>query len=205
MVEARHLDSDNWYDDLEIDLKNTSTKRIYFVLAYLDFPDVPVPDGVYGVSLDFGADKNIDYRRTPDPDDPYLKPGDTLTWTIPESFRKGLKRHDETLPSTMKKLELHLSVISFGDGTGFVAERFRDRKIKNAHARSTRQRANHASELTGACPGRLRQLRSIHFGSQGIAMLLRRALFWFPSDDRTGSTLRLDKTTILRMRGTQLL
>jgi hypothetical protein len=136
--DVRGLDSDTWYNDLEIELKNTSKKPIYAVLAYLDFPDVPVPDGFYGIPLVFGASKNIDYERDADPADPYLKPGDKLVFTIPENMRKGLKTKHESSPDLMRKLELRLSVISFGDGTGFVAERFRDRRIKKAHAETSK-------------------------------------------------------------------
>src|ERR1041385_4701896 len=153
LVEVRHLDSDTWYNDLEIELKNISTKRIYYVLAYLDFPDIPVPDGMYGIPLFFGEDKNSDYRRDPEPNDPYLKPGDTLTFTIPENVRKGIKRHYESLPATVQKLELHISLISFGDGTGFVAERPRDRRVKYAHTHPRkRNHSNRKSSTSTAEP-----------------------------------------------------
>src|SRR2546423_903785 len=153
VVEVRHLDSDTWYNDLEIELKNTSNKRIYYVLAFLQFPDIPVPSGMYGIALDFGADKNSDYRRDPEPDDPYVKPGDTLTYTIPENVRKGLKRHYESSPASVRKLELRINLISFGDGTGFVAERPRDRKVKNAHAESkNRHHADRTAELDSVEP-----------------------------------------------------
>jgi len=133
--EVRHLEADTWYNDVEIELKNTSSKPIYYVLAYLDFPDVPVPSaGIYGLPLDFGADQNIDYRRNADPNDPFIKPGETLVFRIPESMRKGLKTQYEKTPDAMKRLELRLNVISFGDGTGFVAERHRDGRIKKGHA-----------------------------------------------------------------------
>ena len=68
ITKVSKLQSDTWYKDLEIEVKNISSKPIYFILAYLDFPDVPVPaDGVYGIALEFGARRNIDYRNDPDP------------------------------------------------------------------------------------------------------------------------------------------
>jgi hypothetical protein len=134
--EVRHLDSENWYNDLEIEFKNISSKRIYYVVGYLDFPDVPVAaGGIYGIPLLFGADKNMNYHSIADPDDPYIKPGEPLVFTIAESLRQGLKTEYEKSPDLMRKLELRLNLISFGDGTGFVAERFRDEKIKKAHAK----------------------------------------------------------------------
>ncbi len=126
--QVRNLQSDTWHKDLEIEVKNVSSKPIYFMLAYLQFPDVPVPaDGVYGIALEFGMRRNIDYRKNADPQDPRLNPGDKFTFTIPENMRKGLRVQHERSPELMKKLDLHFSVISFGDGTGFVAERLRDR------------------------------------------------------------------------------
>ncbi|HEY5885432.1 MAG TPA: hypothetical protein VIT88_12130, partial [Pyrinomonadaceae bacterium] len=38
LVEVRHLQSETWYEDLEIEVRNISSKPIYFVRAYLLFP-----------------------------------------------------------------------------------------------------------------------------------------------------------------------
>jgi hypothetical protein len=54
--------------------------------------------------------------------------GDKFTFTIPEKLRTGLRAQHEDTPELMKKLELHISVVSFGDGTGIVAERLHERK-----------------------------------------------------------------------------
>ncbi len=133
ITKVSKLQSDTWYEDLEIEVKNISGKPIYFILAYLQFPDVPEPgDGVFGIALTFGKRKNIDYRNDPDPQDPHLNAGDKFTFTIPRQVRTGLKDQQERIPELMKKLELHISVVSFGDGTGFVAERLRQRKRSNS-------------------------------------------------------------------------
>ena len=143
VTKVSNLQSDTWYKDLEIEVKNISNKPIYFILAYLQFRDVPVPgDGVYGIALTFGKRKNIDYTKDADPLDPHLNPGEKFTFTIPENnIREGLKDQHERTPELMKKLELHISVVSFGDGTGFVAERLRERK-RNHHASPTRKSAS---------------------------------------------------------------
>jgi hypothetical protein len=50
--QVKNLQSDTWHKDLEIEVKNTSTKQIYSMLAYLDFPDVKVAgNGVAGIVL----------------------------------------------------------------------------------------------------------------------------------------------------------
>ncbi len=128
----RKLQSHTWYNDLEIEVKNVSTKPIYFILAYLDFPDVSVPaNGVLGIPLHFGFNDNIDIRRIADPQDLHLNPGDTYIFVIPEGAREGLKeRSPEALP--FKKLELHFGVINFGDGTSFHVERLMDLRLKRS-------------------------------------------------------------------------
>jgi len=139
--QVRNLQSETWHKDLEIEVKNVSSKPIYFILAYLQFPDVPVPaDGVYGIALEFGNRRNLDYRKDSDPQDPHLNPGEKFTFTIPESMKKGIRVQHERSPELMKRIELHFSVISFGDGTGFVAERPRARE-KRSHS----IRKNHSS------------------------------------------------------------
>ena len=90
--EVRNLKSDTWYNDLEIEVKNVSKKPVYFILAYLKFPDIPVPgDAVYGIALAFGVRRNINYERDAEPQDPRLNPGDKFTFRIPENMRIGLK------------------------------------------------------------------------------------------------------------------
>ena len=49
-VKVRNLQSKRWLKDLEIEVKNISGRPIYFIVAYLQFPDDPPPqsDGVVG-------------------------------------------------------------------------------------------------------------------------------------------------------------
>jgi hypothetical protein len=129
--QVKNLQSDTWYKNLEIEVKNISTKPIYSILAYLQFPDDPVPVGVAGFTVVFGERKYFDLRRVGDLQDPHLNPGDTYVFTIPEKMKKGLKVQHEKSPNYFNRLELHFGVISFGDGTGFAAEEFSDyRAIK---------------------------------------------------------------------------
>jgi hypothetical protein len=141
---VKNLQSDTWHKDLEIEVKNISTKPIYFILAYLIFPDVPAPgNGQSGIHLYFGDTKNVDVSKIADPQDPHIDPGETFILTIAEQFRKGLKVQHERSPELMKKLELRFSVISFGDGTGFEAGgRLGDYRIKKSHPDSKK---NHRS------------------------------------------------------------
>lgn len=135
--EIRNLQSETWYKDLEIEVKNVSDKPIYFILAFLMLPDdKSFGNGASGIGLPFGERKNIDIRRYADPQDPHLDPGGTLVFTIPEKLRKGLRDKHETIREITKNLALEFQVISFGDGTGFVGDQPRDHRSKRAHANS---------------------------------------------------------------------
>jgi hypothetical protein len=124
---------DSWYKDLGIEVKNVSSKPIYFIMAYLIFPDDKRHvKGESGITLEYGARKNIIVNRVADPQDPHLDPGETLVLTIAEQYQRGLKFQHEGSPETFKKLELHVGgVISFGDRTGFEAERFIDYRLRS--------------------------------------------------------------------------
>src|SRR5258707_6286948 len=145
VTKVSNLQSDTWYKDLEIEVKNISNKPIYFILAYLGFPDIPEPaDDEYGIALEFGKRGNIDYTKDADPHDPHLNPGDKFTFTIPEKMKEGLRAQNEDTPELMKKLDLHISVVSFGDGTGIVAERLSERKRSHSDVKK-----NHYSGRPG--------------------------------------------------------
>ena len=124
--EVRNLQSDTWYKDLEIEVKNISSKRIYFIFAFLLFPDAPVGYPEAGVPLEFGERKNLDYHRTPESEDPYVDPGKTVVLTIAQQYTSGLQSWQENTPETVKRLEFRIAEVRFGDGTGFTAQRFED-------------------------------------------------------------------------------
>jgi hypothetical protein len=122
----KNLDSDTWHQDLEVEVKNISTKPIYSILAYLSFPEHRPGNRDTGITMHFGERKYIDIRRVGDPQDPHLNPGDTYIFTIEKQYKKGLKIQHEMVAEEFKTLELHFGVISFGDGTGFQAGDFSD-------------------------------------------------------------------------------
>jgi hypothetical protein len=128
--EVRNLQSDTWYKDLEIEVKNVSSKRIYFILAGLLFPDVPVGNGEAGVRLEFGERKSLDQHRIPESEDSYVDPGKSVVLTIAQQYTRGLQFQQEHSPETAKRLEFRIEEIRFGDGTGFTAQRFLDCRFR---------------------------------------------------------------------------
>ena len=120
--QIKNLQSETWFSDLQIEVKNVSTKPIYFMAVYLIFPDERVAgNGKSGILLTYGNPKNGNINRYADPKDEHLEPGETHLFTVPAMYRKGLETKHKKIPSLMKNLMLKFSMINFGDGTGFEA------------------------------------------------------------------------------------
>ena len=115
-----NLQSEKWNEDLEIKVKNISRKPIYFILAYIIFPEEKMSDGFVGIRLMFGKRENLRVRQIANEKDPHLNPDETYVFTIPEPFKRGFAGR------TYKDFRLEFFVISFGDGTGFEGSAPRD-------------------------------------------------------------------------------
>ena len=131
---VKNLQSKDWPNELEIEIENISDKNVYFINAHLQFPDVPVPNGIAGVTIKFGKIENMDIAVLAKPEDEHLEPGQTLTLVIPVVFRKGLVAREKKAPHVHKKFEFDFGIISFGDGTGYEAGDFLDLRKKKASA-----------------------------------------------------------------------
>ncbi|MDQ1636854.1 MAG: hypothetical protein QOF62_193 [Pyrinomonadaceae bacterium] len=141
-VKVKNLQSKTWHKDLEIEVKNISDKPIYFILAYLIFPDDKVADGEVGIPLTFGKRENIQIIQIAEPGDPHIEPGEVYAFTIPEPFRTNFEGRHKRYPNLDKNLLLRFAVISFGDGTGFEVGEPRDlrgRKVSVFEGSSTQE------------------------------------------------------------------
>lgn len=151
--QVRNLEKEqDWFRDLQIEVKNISDKPIYFIAIGIEFPDIERPpatsraDGlipaktVIGFPLKFGRSELGDLSKLATPDDVALKPGESYVFTIPASrvtgFEKMKKRMNISVEST-KNITVRLDTISFGDGTGFVAGKKRAYKEKASTNRSS--------------------------------------------------------------------
>lgn len=132
--EVRNLESDTWHKDLEIEVKNISSKPIYFILAYLVFPDDKAASGESGIPLDYGTPENEQISHYAVPEDIHLDPGQTCVLNIPENLRKPLENRRKSFPDVHKNMLLKFPLISFGDGTGFEAGAKIDLRSKKNHS-----------------------------------------------------------------------
>jgi hypothetical protein len=120
---VKDLNNDKWLGDMEIEVKNTGTKPIYFLRIMVSFVDVKKDsgDGI-GYSLVYGRMGLIDVGNRAEPEDVPLLPGETHVFKLHEEYVKGwnwYRTRVEVKPQP-KKIAVRFSVLSFGDGTGFV-------------------------------------------------------------------------------------
>jgi hypothetical protein len=126
---------EGWFRDLEIEVENISRTPIYFISIIIEFPDIQATppsartDGssparsVTGFRLTFGADRLMNLRELPTPDDAHLKPGETYVFTIPQARVLGLESMLEERnlpPQATGKIDIEFDIISLGDGTGYI-------------------------------------------------------------------------------------
>lgn len=131
--EVRNLQKgEEWFRDLEIEIKNISEKPIYFIAIAIEFPDIPAPADApegskTGYPLRFGNPKLGNLRQRAGPEDVAIEPGETYVFTIPKGFSIGLEnmRRQRNLPvEATNKIVIDIETISFGDGTGFLGSGF---------------------------------------------------------------------------------
>lgn len=136
ITEVRNLQQEeNWFRDLEIEVKNVSDKPVYYILLVIEFPDIPAPpperraDGSMplrtftGNFLDYGDTRLANLTELATEKDKPLNPGATYVFRVPEPQVKGLDymlREKNLPPQAADRIELELNTISFGDGSGVI-------------------------------------------------------------------------------------
>lgn len=120
----RNFHRAHWLRDLEIELKNISTKPIYEVYFTLFLPDDKDDTGAsYGVNLQYGRFHLIHPSTLPSADDKPIWPGETALVKVDEHLSRGYERHLATgnvQKASSYKVRMAILAINFGDGTGFV-------------------------------------------------------------------------------------
>lgn len=119
-VKVNNSESENWEDELSVEVTNTSTKPIYLLELYLVMPDIK-KDGTTqtGFSLRYGRSALINFSAPIQPDDVPIKPGEIYTFTLPADNVKNWKAYKSKNKVKPKKLNLIFVQINYGDRTGF--------------------------------------------------------------------------------------
>jgi hypothetical protein len=117
----KNLNNGHWLRDLEIEVKNTGTKPIYFLVLALDLPETKGPDGsLMGWDLHYGRSDLISITAELKPDDIPIRPGEMHVFTIAERFVSAFEEiMRENGLAQPKRVRAIFQFINFGDGTGF--------------------------------------------------------------------------------------
>ena len=121
----RDLSNFNWVDDFQLEVTNTGTKPIYFLLFSL-VPDLGDPEGARRLALTVKYGRN----QLSFPDEPAIEsdipilPNEKAVLTVNAMDAKGWYHFIkvENWPeekSKPKKTTLYFEMLNYGDGTGF--------------------------------------------------------------------------------------
>jgi len=119
-VQVRNLHHEHWARDLEVEIKNTGNKPIYYLKLLLVMPEVKENGEPVAFVLRYGRRELLKFSEHPTPDDIPLAPGESYVLKIPESSSTGwelAKAHRGK--SDPQRISLVFQLLNFGDGTGF--------------------------------------------------------------------------------------
>ena len=75
----KDLQNKGWFRELEVEVKNTGSKPIYYVHLSIHMPDVRIGGILYGASMRYGR-RELFYPETPvEPGDVPIMPGESAT------------------------------------------------------------------------------------------------------------------------------
>ena len=120
-AKVKNLQNKKWLDDLEIEVRNTGNKPIYYIKLALLLPGVKVGADSTGFPLWYGRWDLLDVTNHATAEDVPLKPGESYVFKLPERLVKGWQGHrSKSGQANPKRVVLIFNVLSFGDGTGFA-------------------------------------------------------------------------------------
>jgi hypothetical protein len=117
----RDLANENWASDLEIEVKNTGDKPIYYLFFHLHVPEAKIQDSYQSFALVYGRVALSKWEERPTPEDVPIKPGETAILKIEENQLRGWDqaRRLGLVQKRIHGVRLLFQDLSFGDGTGF--------------------------------------------------------------------------------------
>jgi hypothetical protein len=121
--DTKNLQSINFPEDFEVEMKNISNKPIYYMFVAVVFSETP-GGTPYGFDLKFGNKNLINISNRPDPTDIPAKPGETfiLKAVNAKYARKyfASRIDSSNIETALSKIVLVFQIINFGDGTGYL-------------------------------------------------------------------------------------
>ena len=125
IVAVRNLQKrEHWVRDLEIEIKNISSKPIYHIFFTLYLPDDKGPSGAFGAfHLEYGRPELLHPREHASTEDKPIDPGASALLKVKEGIWKGYEHHlrvDNIAEEATYNVRMTVLGINFGDGTGFT-------------------------------------------------------------------------------------
>ncbi|HEY0101179.1 MAG TPA: hypothetical protein VGB76_19805 [Pyrinomonadaceae bacterium] len=110
-----------WLRELEIEVKNTGSKPIYYLCLSVKMPDVIVQGYQYGMQVIYGRWELVKFTNPIRSDDVPILPGESVVLKVSEKMVKGYESfRDKENRDDPKKVQFNLVLINFGDGTGLI-------------------------------------------------------------------------------------
>jgi hypothetical protein len=119
---AKDLNNEHWHRDLEIEVKNTGDKPIYYISLILEMPEIKISGDPVTFILRYGQHSVLDDSKgRAAPEDIPLKPGGTCILGLEDQQARGWEiRKEWEKWSPPKKVLIEFEQLNFGDGTGFL-------------------------------------------------------------------------------------
>ena len=155
-VKVKNLDKKNWVREVEVEVKNTGEKPIYFLNFSLRMPEVTDENGVVvAFGLKYGRDGLDDFEGRPTPEDVPIYPGETYIMKVPEreiTGWEGARKHYKW--PEPKKFHIKFRRLHYGDGTGFTTSGGLPIPKPNAASSSSCGRGRQAAPAQSAASGK---------------------------------------------------
>jgi hypothetical protein len=117
----RDLKNKKWARDLEVEVKNTGSKPIYYLFISITMRDFLVQGYPLRVGVMYGRPELVYLTTALEADDVPIQPGESVTLKVPENMVKSFEKlRDEEQRDDPKKVRFNPQLINFGDGTGLV-------------------------------------------------------------------------------------
>jgi hypothetical protein len=118
---AKDLGNERWHRYLEIEVKNTGDKPIYYLSLIIEIPEIKLGGDPVSVHMRYGQHSLFDDSKgRAGPEDVPLKPKDSYILSLDEPAALGWEQWKEREKwSQPKRVVIEFEQLNFGDGTGF--------------------------------------------------------------------------------------
>ncbi|HLL71674.1 MAG TPA: hypothetical protein VK363_09595 [Pyrinomonadaceae bacterium] len=154
-AKVKNLDKENWAREMEVEVKNTGEKPIYYLSFSLRMPEVTDENGtVVAFKFVYGRPEVADFESRPTPEDVPIYPGETYIMKVPEreiTGWEGARKHYKW--PEPKKFHIKFRRLHYGDGTGFTTSGALPVPNPNPRSSSSCGRGRRAAPAQSAASG----------------------------------------------------